>query len=155
MTANEISVNWGLIYHQEAWAKFNLKDCGPHLLFIKPRRYAQVTEPRTTKHGLHDIWDQRNNLGRHWHDGCVGCAQEPLCALLLSGLQEIQDKIISCVLATPRPQRKQMTSISAMKCDVTLTNFKTVVQTLTSWHYGFPSHSIDLGPQLDLIRNIK
>lgn len=127
MAANEISVNWGLIYHQEAGAKFNLKDCGPHLLFIRPTRYAQATKPRTTKHDLHDIWDQRNNLGRHWHDGCVGCAQEPLCALLLSGLQEIQDKIISCVLATPRPQRKQMTSISAMKCDVTLKNFKTVV----------------------------
>lgn len=89
---------------------------------------------------------KRNNIGRHWHDGCVGRTLELLFAQLLPGLQDIQDKKISCVLATPTPQRKLEPPQGPTQA-------------------SRPSHSVDLDPQLghsidldlqfDMIKNIK
>lgn len=123
LTANENQCELGTtpLLPRSLGQIFNFKGCGPHPLFITPRRYAQLRGPRTTKYGLHGIWTtpekQSGKILAWWVWGL-----SPAAIWSSRG----QDKMVSGVsvitMASEETGTTLMTSIVGLIWDITCTN---------------------------------
>lgn len=143
---------------KSVWARdsFTSKRLGSNLISRASLSLHHTQEISSTQRIQdHKTWPSRyldHTRETIWHDGCGGWAQ------LLSGLQEIRTKWSQvCQLSLWRQRKWEPPKWLALVVwyERSPAQTKTVVRTLISWHLRFHSHSLDLGPQPDLIRNNK
>lgn len=103
------------------------------------QEYAQLGGPRTTKHGLHHVWETpEKQSGQIGQDECAGRTHEPLYAPLSpTAPGQVIVFVLANTIASEKNGTTTMTRVGFVVYDINLTDFQTVVQIYISSHIRF------------------